>query len=67
MGKKLITISIVLLVFLFQPNLGEINSGALQITQESSLQYRVMVVLKLVQVYVTDNKGNPITDLTKDD
>jgi len=27
----------------------------------------VTVTLKLVQIYVTDNKGNPVTDLTKED
>ena len=55
------------MAILFLPNLGKLNSGITQVTQELSFQYRVMVVLKLVQVYVTDNKGNPITDLTKDD
>ncbi len=31
------------------------------------LQYEVAVTLKLIQVYVTDKKGNPIMDLGKDD
>jgi VWFA-related protein len=31
------------------------------------LQYEVSVVLKLIHVYVTDKKGNPVRDLTKDD
>lgn len=31
------------------------------------LQYEVSVVLKLIHVYVTDKKGNPITDLEKGD
>ena len=35
--------------------------------QETKLQYEVQVTLKLVQVYVTDKKGNPVVDLTKDD
>ena len=34
-------------------------------TQE--LQYEVAVTLKLVQVYVTDKKGNPVLDLKKED
>lgn len=34
---------------------------------QASLQHEVSVVRKLVQVYVTDKKGNPITDLQKDD
>jgi len=32
-----------------------------------SLQYEYAVVLKLIQVHVTDKKGNPVRDLTKDD
>jgi len=34
---------------------------------DTQLQYEVTVTLKLVQVYVTDKDGNPVTDLTKDD
>jgi VWFA-related protein len=67
MGKKWIAIGILVIALLVLPNPGKLNSGEAQITQESSYQYRVIVVLKLVQVFVTDNKGNPVTDLTKDD
>jgi VWFA-related protein len=35
--------------------------------QTSGLQYEVRVTLKLVQVYVTDKKGNPVIDLAKDE
>jgi VWFA-related protein len=38
---------------------------AVQVVQP--LQYEVSVVLKLIHVYVTDKKGNPVRDLTKDD
>jgi VWFA-related protein len=31
------------------------------------LQYEVAVTLKLIQVYVTDRKGNPVMDLAPDD
>ena len=31
------------------------------------LQYEVNVVLKLLQVHVTDKKGNPVRDLTRED
>jgi VWFA-related protein len=31
------------------------------------LQYEVSVILKLIQVYVTDKSGGPVRDLTKDD
>ena len=34
-------------------------------TQE--LQHEVSVTLKLIQVYVTDSSGNPVTNLNKDD
>ncbi len=35
--------------------------------QPAQLKHEVRVTLKLVQVYVTDKKGNPVLDLTKDD
>ena len=34
---------------------------------EKPLQYEVSVVLKLIQVYVTDKSGKPVRDLTKDE
>jgi len=34
---------------------------------DPQLQYEVQVTLKLVQVYVTDKKGNPVTGLAKED
>lgn len=36
-------------------------------TVSQPLQYEVSVVLKLIQVYVTDKAGNPVRDLTKDE
>jgi VWFA-related protein len=35
--------------------------------QQPPLQYEVSVTVKLIQVYVTDKKGKPVPDLTKDD
>jgi VWFA-related protein len=35
--------------------------------QQTQLKHEVKVTLKLVQVYVTDKKGNPALDLKKDD
>jgi VWFA-related protein len=35
--------------------------------QQPTLQYEVSVTVKLIQVYVTDNKGKPVQDLTKED
>src|SRR4030042_5959485 len=43
------------------------NSIAQDNKQQTKLHYEVQVTLKLVQVYVTDKKGNPVLDLTKDD
>lgn len=34
---------------------------------QQPLKYEVSVVLKLIHVYVTDKKGNPVRDLTKND
>ncbi|MGB7297353.1 MAG: VWA domain-containing protein, partial [Candidatus Aminicenantales bacterium] len=35
--------------------------------EQTQLRHEVKVTLKLIQVYVTDKKGNPVIDLTKDD
>jgi VWFA-related protein len=44
------------------------DEAALKTPQEQTqLRYEVKVTLKLIQVYVTDKKGNPVIDLTKDD
>ncbi len=70
MRKKIAALSIVLAVFILQPNFGELSLESFreqQVKEKAALQYEVTVVLKLVQVFVTDNKGNPVTDLTKDD
>ncbi|MCK4825347.1 hypothetical protein KA005_56895, partial [bacterium] len=67
MKKKIFPI-ILLLAFLLQPGLHELNSEAVQAKKDQkALQHEVVVVLKLVQVYVMDKKGNLITDLTKND
>ena len=38
-----------------------------QKNSQKAFHHEVIVTLKLVQVYVTDKNGNPVTDLTKDD
>ena len=43
------------------------HAAAQQSPQQAPLQHEVTVTLKLVQVYVTDKKGNPVTDLRKDE
>jgi len=35
--------------------------------EQPQLRHEVKVTLKLIQVYITDKKGNPVLDLTKDD
>jgi len=46
-------------------NLTSAPQEAVQI--QKPLQYEVRVTLKLIQVIVTDKKGNPVTDLRKQD
>lgn len=66
--KKNIFLFFLLLAFFLQLSLHELNSGSLQAKgDQEELKYEVVVVLKLVQVYVTDKKGNPVTDLEKSD
>jgi VWFA-related protein len=35
--------------------------------EQTQLRHEVKVTVKLIQVYVTDKKGNPVLDLSKDD
>jgi VWFA-related protein len=67
-NTKKVFLVFLLLTFLFQFDLYPLNSKPQQIKKDQEeLKYEVVVVLKLVQVYVTDKKGNPVTDLAKDD
>jgi len=65
--KRLFAISIVLVLGLFQRSSPGQQSDLPQAKGQASLQHEVTVALKLVQVYVTDKKGNPISDLRKDE
>jgi VWFA-related protein len=70
MRKKIIllVIPVILLGFALLPNPCQLNSEQSQAKKDQqALRYEVTVTLKLVQVYVTDKKGNPIIDLTQDD
>jgi len=49
------------------PSFGPDNSSARTSQEQTQLRHEVKVTLKLVQVYVTDKKGNPALNLTKDD
>ncbi len=66
MGK--LTGRIVLIIFCLA-NLGLIRAGSAnqEKAKQDQLKYEVQVSLKLVQVYVTDKKGNPVTDLAMED
>jgi len=55
-------ITAVLLIVSAGNNLGFQEMGA-----QKELQHEVAVTLKLIQVYVTDQEGKPVTDLMKED
>jgi len=66
--KTKIFLLILLLAFAIQPNIRGLDSESFQAKKDQkALQHEVIVSLKLVQVFVTDKKGNPITDLSKAD
>ncbi len=48
---------------LFQPS----SASQEAVRPQKPIQYEARVTLKLIQVIVTDKKGNPVTDLSKDD
>ncbi len=66
--KKKIFFSFLLLALFLQFSFHELNSDPLQVKgDQEELKHEVVVVLKLVQVYVSDKKGSPVTDLEKSD
>ena len=66
--KKIILFFLLVLALFLLPGLQELSSASIQIQiDQEELKHEVAVVLKLVQVYVTDKKGNPVTDLEKSD
>ena len=54
-----------LLAFFFTLSQSQISPQ--ERNSKTTLQHQVTVNLKLIQVYVTDKKGNPAVDLTKED
>lgn len=60
---------VIILIFMFLLNskFKTIRLTVQTTNLKTSLQYEVTVNLKLVQVYVTDKKGDPVVDLGKDD
>jgi VWFA-related protein len=66
--RKIFFILFLFLAFAAQPYHHGISSESIPPKKgQRAFQYEVTVVLKLVQVFVTDKEGNPVTDLTKDD
>jgi VWFA-related protein len=65
--KRLLAVSAFLLLAILLPSGSGQQTDPNQAKGQGPLQHEVAVVRKLVQVYVTDKKGNPITDLQKDD
>ena len=55
------------LLFLFLTAFGENPRPIQEKKSETQLQHEVAVTLKLIQVYVTDKNGIPVTDLIKND
>jgi len=67
MKRKTFFISLISALLLYS-NVNSFHSESPQVSKDQkAFQYEVTVVLKLVQVYVTDKKGIPVKDLTKDD
>ena len=65
--KKTLPVILALFSVLAGPCLGFDEAGLNDSQDQNQLRYEVKVTLKLIQVYVTDKKGNPVLDLTKDD
>jgi len=65
--KRILIFSAIFGLGLFQASNPAARSGPRQEKEQAALQHEVTVTLKLVQVYVTDKRGNPVTDLRKDE
>lgn len=66
MKKRLIFV-LGICLFLLLPALEKLLARVQTQREKAQLSHEVVVTLKLVQVYVTDKKGNPVLDLTRDD
>jgi VWFA-related protein len=65
--KRILAVSAFLLLGLLLRSSPGQQSDLLQTKGKVPLQHEVTVARKLVQVYVTDKKGNPISDLRRDE
>jgi VWFA-related protein len=55
------------LCFILGPSPQSGSASQEAVLSQKPLQHEVKVTLKLIQVYITDKKGNPVTDLEKAD
>ena len=65
--KRIFAISALSLLGLWQGASPGQQSKLVPTKGQAALQHEVTVALKLVQVYVTDKKGNPVSDLRRDE
>lgn len=65
--KQKINLGFVFLVILICNFNLSLSGSSQEKKKPEPLQHEVSVVLKLIQVYVTDKDGNPVTDLEKSD
>ncbi len=65
--KKTVSFILTLFLFVFFGISNHKLISSQERKEETTLQHQVTVTLKLVQVYVTDKKGNPAVDLNRDD
>jgi len=66
MKKPLIGI-LVAFFALSAPHSGTDDFSLIYQQEQTQLRHEVKVTVKLIQVYVTDKRGNPVLDLSKDD
>jgi len=65
MKKAIFTI--LFFLFFYSPLIFLFSEMTKEEKNQETLQHEAAVTLKLIQVYVTDKEGNPVTDLKKED
>jgi len=66
--KKILPFVLLLAAALLSgPSVDGISAAQEAVRPQKPLEHQVVVTLKLIQVYVTDKKGNPVQDLKKED
>lgn len=67
LAPRIYPFGILLFFFLILSSANITKSEPFQARKDQELQHEVAVTLKLIQVYVTDKDGNPVTNLKKSD